>query len=107
LQNYYNGANKYKKIKSPTLLGKLFGKSERTIRRELHRGKVEHLNTHLESIIEYNAEYAQEAAEDKYSAKGPELKIGMDWVLVNEVSIMIKEYHYSPYAVVQHFNRTG
>ncbi len=31
----------------------------------------------------------------------------MDWVLVNKISTMIKEYHYSPYAVVQHFNRTG
>ncbi len=98
MQNYYNGANTYKKIKSPTLLGKLFGKNERTIRRELHGGKVEHLNTHLGSIIEYNAYFAQEDAESKYSAKGPELKIGMDWVLVNKVSLMIKEYHYSPYA---------
>ena len=35
LQYHYAGTNKYQKIRSPTLLGYVFDKSERTIRREL------------------------------------------------------------------------
>lgn len=42
LQYYYSGTNRYQKITSPTLLGRLFGKNERTIRRELKRGMVLH-----------------------------------------------------------------
>ncbi|NCC64920.1 MAG: hypothetical protein EOM15_09725 [Spirochaetia bacterium] len=42
LQYHYTGTNKYQKILSPTLLGRLLSKNERTIRRELKRGMVQH-----------------------------------------------------------------
>jgi len=38
LQYHHTGTNRYQKITSPTLLGQLLGKNERTIRRELKRG---------------------------------------------------------------------
>ena len=40
LQYHYNGTNNYTKITSPTILGTLMSKNERTIRREIKRGMV-------------------------------------------------------------------
>jgi len=107
LQYFFNGTNGYKKIKSPTLLGQLFSKNERTIRRELKRGMVEHLDSELRNVLEYNAEYAQNDADSRNSAKGPSIKLGKDWALVNGISKLIREKKYSPYAVLQHFDRNG
>ena len=107
LQYHYNGTNRYKKNTSPTLLGTLLSKSERTIRREIKRGLVEHTTSELLKIIVYNAEYAQNDADSKNSAKGPEIKLGKDWNLVGKISKLIKEDKYSPYAVLQHFERTN
>ena len=107
LQYRHNGTNGYEKITSPTLLGQLFSKSERTIRRELKRGMVEHLDSELRLITEYNADYAQNDADSRNSAKGPSIKLGRDWALVNGISKLIKEQQYSPYAVLQHFHRDG
>jgi IS30 family transposase len=78
MQYYYAGVNGYEKIRSPLLLGRLFGKHESTIRRELKRGMVTHI---LEEVPferkEYNSEDAQGDSKSKYSAKGPDLKLGM------------------------------
>ena len=51
----------------------------------------------------YNAEYAQKDAESQWSAKGPELKLGTDWALVQAVTHLIRNEHYSPYAVLAEF----
>jgi IS30 family transposase len=107
LQYYYSGTNNYTKITSPTVLGTLLNKSERTIRRELKRGKVEHLRSDLSMTTVYNADYAQNDADYKHSAKGPSIKLGFDWDLVNSISKLIKEDKYSPYAIIQHFKRTN
>jgi IS30 family transposase len=107
LQYYYTGTNGYKKIRSPMLLGKILGKHESTIRRELKRGMVEHLKTDLSTVMEYNAEYAQSDAQQKGSAKGPELKLGFDWPLVEAVRHLIKDKRYAPYAVIAEFNNKG
>ena len=107
LQYHYNGTNNYSKITSPTLLGTLLSKSERTIRRELTRGKVEHLKSDLSKVLVYNAEYAQNDADSKSSAKGSPIKLGADWDLVSSVSKLIKDDKYSPYAIIQHFKRTN
>ncbi len=106
LEYHHNGTNGYEKITSPTLLGTLMSKSERTIRREIKRGRVEHLTSDLVKVMVYNAEYAHRDAESKNGAKGPAIKLGRDWKLVNEVTKLIKEENYSPYAVIQHFERT-
>ncbi len=106
MQYHYNGTNNYRKMTSPTLLGTLLSKSERTIRREIKRGQVEHTTSELCKIIVYNAEYAQNDADSNNSAKGPPSKLGKDWELVEAISKLIKEDKYSPYAVLQHFRRT-
>jgi len=107
LQYYNSGTNGYEKITSPTLLGQLLSKSERTIRRELKRGMVNHLDSELRQISVYNAEYAQNNADSLNSAKGPSIKLGRDWALVESISKLIKTDNYSPYAVLQHFERDG
>lgn len=106
LENHHNGKNRYEKITSPTLLGTLLGKSERTIRREIKRGLVEHTASDLSKIMIYNAEYAQNDAISNNSAKGPAIKLGSDWDLANEISKLIKKDTYSPYAIIQQFERT-
>jgi IS30 family transposase len=108
LQYHYGGANKYRKIQSPTLLGRIMGKSERTIRRELKRGLVLHeLGAEPFERWEYNAEYAQNDADRKSGCKGPDLKLGRDWTLVERVSALVRDLHYSPYAIIQHFKAHG
>ena len=107
LQYYHSGTNGYTKITSPTLLGTLLSKNERTIRREIKRGLVEHTTTELEKIMVYNADYAQKDAESKNSAKGPSFKLGKDWILVSAVSKLIKEDKYSPYAIIEHFKKNN
>ena len=62
LQYYSNGTNGYKKITSPTVMRTLLSKSERTILREIKRGKVDHTTSELLKIMVYNAEYAQNDA---------------------------------------------
>ena len=107
LQNHYNGINRYRKTTSPTLLGKLLSKHEQTIRRELKRGMVEHLNSDLTKVKHYSADYAQSDAEAKHSAKGPLIKLGSDWSLAQASAELIKKKRYSPYAVIQYFEKYG
>jgi IS30 family transposase len=58
-------------------------------------------------MMEYNAEYAQSDAQQKGSAKGPELKLGFDWPLVEAVRHLIKDKRYAPYAVIAEFENKG
>jgi len=106
LQYHHNGTNGYQKIRSPLVLGTLLGKHESTIRSELNRGMVEHLRSDLGTVREYNAEYAQLDAKLKGGAKGPDLKLGHDWALVEEVTRLVRDKGYSPYAVIAEFNNT-
>lgn len=106
LQYYYNGTNKYQKITSPTLLGRLLCKNEKTIRRELKRGLILHVLGDLPfERWEYNADHAQRDADLKATAKGPQTKLGYDRILAKEIANLIKNKHYSPYAIIQYFNK--
>jgi len=108
LQYHHSGSNRYRKIQSPTLLGRLLGKSERTIRRELKRGMVLHeLGAEPFERWEYNAEYAQNDADRKNGGKGPDIKLGRDWALADRVARLIDGLHYSPYAIIRHFQDSG
>jgi IS30 family transposase len=107
LQYYYAGTNRYPKIRSPKSLGILFCKSERTIRREIKRGLVQHTTTELKKVMVYNADAAQRDAESKHSAKGASIKLGKDWRLVSAILNLIKEKKYSPYAIIQHFKKNN
>ncbi len=106
LQYHYKGTNKFAKITSPTLLGTLLSKHPKTIKRELKRGMVEHLKSDLTKTFEYNADYAQNDATSKHNGKGPNIKLGSDWALVNSISKLIIEDKYSPYAILEYYKRT-
>jgi len=105
LQYYYCGSNGYLKIRSPILLAQILSKSKRTISREIKRGLVEHLMSDLTKEKEYNADHAQRDADLKATAKGPQTKLGYDRILANEIANLVKNKHYSPYAIIQNFNK--
>ena len=106
LQYYYCGSNGYPKTRSPILLAQILSKSKRTISRELKRGMIEHLLSEIPfSRKEYNADHAQRDADLKATAKGPQTKLGYDRLLANEIANLVKDKHYSPYAIIQYFNK--
>lgn len=96
-----------RKITSPVKLANLLGKSKRTIQREIKRGWVEHTDTFLKKFWTYSPDFSQKKAEENYSAKGPNLKIGNDYVLVNDISNLVLKKHYSPDAVIMYYEKNG
>lgn len=80
--------------------------SRSTVKRELKRGETEHLTTLLEIIIVYSPDLAQLHCEQQYSAKGPDYKLGADYVLAKAIGDKILKENYSPDAVLMYFNQT-
>jgi transposase, IS30 family len=107
IQYYWSGSNRYPRIRSAVQLGRILGKHESTIRRELKRGMVTHLKTSLEEHRVYSAEYAQNDADYKATAKGPDYKIGSDRLLIGAVEHLMLDMRYSPFAVIAHFDNHG
>ncbi len=79
----------------------LGGRSERTIRREIARGTVELLNSDLKTRKEYSADAAQSDYDKKAKAKGPRLKIGKNFALIEFVEDIIIKERYSPYSALE------
>ena len=82
-------------------IANLIGCSERTIRREKQRGKVELLNSDLTTRTEYSPDAAQRQYDIKAHNKGRTLKIGNDHALVAYIESRIRDDKYSPYAALQ------
>ena len=85
----------------------LGGRSERTIRREIKRGTVTLLNSDLSTREEYSADVAQKLHDELGSHKGPSLKIGKNFALVEHIERMIGEEKYSPYAALEDARQHG
>lgn len=85
----------------------LGGRSERTIRREINRGMVKLLNSDLTSRMQYSAEVGQLEHEKCCVAKGPALKIGKDYKLVEYLEESIGKQAQSPYAAIQNITNKG
>jgi len=84
------------------MLGKLSQKSAKTISRELGRGMVEHMLSDIPFVrTEYNADHAQLDAKEKMAYKGLQPKSGKHYALVQRIATLIREDHYSPYAVLK------
>lgn len=77
------------------------GCSGRTVRRELEQGKTELLNSDLTTRIEYSADIGQQKHDYASTAKGPMLKIGHDYELVEYIEHLIIEEKMSPYAAAE------
>ena len=97
----------YKAGKSKKEIAEQLGRSERTIRREINRGIVELLNSDYTTRKEYSAEAAQKDYDEKATAKGPNLKIGNDYALVEYIEDCILNKKYSPYAIVESIKIRG
>lgn len=102
MERWYN-----KDKKSIKEISFLINKSERTIRREIKRGLVKVLNTHLIERYEYSADKAQETYNYNIKAKGPELKIFNDYELVKYIENEINENNKSPEAIVEEIKTKG
>ena len=98
---------KHMKITSPRELASLLGKSIRTIQREIKRGWETFTASDLSSYETYSPDIAQRKADENLLAKGPDLKLGSDFILVNDVAWLIKEKCYSPDAVIMHYEKNG
>lgn len=85
----------------------LGGRSERTIRREMQKGTVTLLNSDLTERKEYSADVAQKLHDELGSHKGPSLKIGNNFALVEHIEKMIGEEKYSPYAALEDAKQHG
>jgi transposase, IS30 family len=80
-----------KEGKSTGEIGDAIGKHQRTIQREMHRGKVQQLNgTTWEYYDTYDADTAQRKYHLEMEVKGPTLKIGKDHKLCNHIESELK-----------------
>ena len=82
-------------------IGQIIGCTGRAIRYELKKGKVELLNSDLTTRIEYSADVGQEKHDYAGTGKGPKLKIGNDYALVDYIEEKIINEKMSPYAVAE------
>lgn len=76
------------------------GKSERTIRREIARGKIKLLNSDLTERYEYCADVAHRKYLENANNKGPGLKIGHDHELAVYIEDKIINEGWSPDTVI-------
>lgn len=85
----------------------VIGCSGRTIRRELAKGMTELLNSDLTIRKEYSSDIGQQMHDYAATSKGPMLKIGNDYKLVNEIERLIIEEKMSPYAAAETIKNSG
>ncbi len=95
------------KISSPTELADILGKSIRTIQREIKRGWDTFTASDLSTFEKYSPDIAQRKASENLQAKGADLKLGSDFILVENIAQLIKKHHYSPDAVIMHYEKSG
>lgn len=103
--NQNNAAPKKDKI-SQRKMAERIGVSPATLSRELKRGRVVLLDTHLRDVISYSAMKAQDDYDEKASAKGPHLKIGKNYELAQKIEDCIVKDDYSPYATIEKLKNT-
>ena len=102
IETWYNSDHKSKKE-----IAKLLHKSERTIRREINRGKVKIRGYEYEEKEEYSARIAQDKYEYGKTSKGPELKLDSDINLVKHIEKEIVDNHKSPEVVAKELKKNG
>ena len=88
-------------------IAKEIGCSGRTIRRELAKGRIQLLNSDLTTRSEYSADIGQQKHNYAGTAKGPMLKIGKNYELVNEIERLIIKEKMSPYAAAEYIKSSG
>ena len=102
IETWYNQDKKSKKE-----IAVLLHKSERTVRREINRGKVIVRGYEWEDKEEYSARIAQDKYEYGMTGKGPELKLDQDMELVEHIEYQIIKEKKSPEVISKQLNEYG
>ena len=102
IETWYNQDKKSKKE-----IAVLLHKSERTVRREINRGKVIVRGYEWEDKEEYSAIIAQNKYEYGMTGKGPELKLDQDMKLVEHIEYQITKEKKSPEVISKQLNEYG
>ena len=89
----------------PRDIAAVLGRHQRTIERELNRGKVQHLNSDLTKKESYSSDRGQIVHDLNATAKGPQLKLGTNHELVEYVSVHILEGKDSPAVVAERMRK--
>ncbi len=77
-------------------IASMLGRSLRTIQRELKRGKVIHIDTERREYETYSCERAQQDYDINATAKGLDLKLGANRIMVKFISERILVHRESP-----------
>ncbi|MDD6811677.1 MAG: IS30 family transposase [Lachnospiraceae bacterium] len=85
---------------TPCQIADRLGKHFTTIYKEIKKGTVTFRNSDWTERKEYCADVAQRKTNENQSNKGRDLKLGSDFELAEHIEHLIKDLHYSPYAVV-------
>ena len=107
LEGYLFGRTGFPKITGRTELAQIFNCDRKTIYNEIRRGTVGHTRSDLSIVFEYNAEYAQNIADERNADRGSVPKIMLDTALARELKRLIVDENYSPYAAVAELNAKG
>lgn len=102
IERWYNIEHKKK-----TEIAKLLNKSERTIRREINRGKILIKDQLWRDKEIYSADTAQRKYDYNIKGKGPEIKIGADYELAEYIEKGIKKERKSPEILIAEIERKG
>ena len=86
-------------------IAKLLNKSVRTIQREIKRGLVENLTTEWKIIYVYSAEVSEQKYRYNMTAKGPNIKLGTNYKLIEYIENGIKKKRKSPEILVEEIKR--
>lgn len=86
---------------NPKKIALTLGKHFTTIYKEIEKGTVTLMNYDLTYREEYCADAAQRITEERGHNKGIMYKLSEDKPLLDRISYLIKEKHYSPYAVLE------
>jgi IS30 family transposase len=83
------------------------GRHQRTIERELARGRVKHLDYELRKIYVYSSDRAQDVHDLNATAKGPDLKLGCNYALAEFIQCRIVDHKESPDVVAYRLRQEG
>ena len=107
LEGYLLGKTGFPKITNRTQLAEIFKCDRKTIYNEIKRGTVEHLQSDLSTIFEYNAEYAQNIANERNANRGMIPKIMLDTAIpgVSNTDLPNKGVKYKENGSRKNFSR--
>jgi len=91
----------------PRDIAGVLGRHQRTIERELMRGRVRHLDYELREKYVYSSDRAQDLYDLNASAKGPGLKLGSNYELAEFVRCRIVEHKEAPDVVAHRMRQAG